>query len=260
VTHPGSRGAGYGQIRLEVPGWYFIRRGDGTIAAEVVSRGGEVLALDAGLYEVSRRGSRSLDVGDLVINEGEATPISAVPTRALAFGLLVRKGGGPPLSWGLSVATAARTSVVDLGAQLGAALAARVDLRALSLELRLNLGWSRSEAPHLSSTTWGSAASVAALRMHDFGLPVHGLLWLGGIGLQAGVAHLAQTLDSGDHHSSYGPFGGPTAIAELALGRRCFLRGSVDGSLYALRAWNETGTVTVYRAALGATLGAGAWF
>ena len=259
VTRPGAPGAGYGHLRLDVPGWYFIRRGDGTIAAEVVSEGGELLALDAGAYEVSRRGSRSLDVADLVIKEGERTPISAAPTRAIAFGLLVRKGGGPPLSYGLSVATTARTSIADLGSPFGVALAARADLSALSLELRINLGRAHGEAPHLSSTTWESAASVAALRVHDFGAP-RGVVLAGAIGAQVGVAYLAQTLDSGDHLASFSPFVGPTALAELGLGRRYFLRGSVDGSLYALKAQKETGSVTVYRAAVGTTLGVGAWF
>ena len=260
VTRPGAPGAGYGHVRLDVPGWYFVRRADGTIVAEVISRGGELLALDAGRYEVSRRGSRSLDVAALVMNEGDATPISAVATRPIAFGVLVRKGGGPPLSYGLSVATAARTSIADLGAPLGMALAARADLSALSLEIRLELGRAHSEAPHLSSTTWESAISVAAVRVHDFGSPARGALLAGAIGLQAGLAYLAQTLDTGDHHSSYSPFLGPTAIGELALGKRYFLRGTADASLYALHVQKETGAAIVYRPAIGATLGAGAWF
>src|SRR6185312_14576923 len=55
LTRPGLSGLGYGQIRLDVPGWYFVRRPDGTLAAEIHSHGREMLALEPGPYEVARR-------------------------------------------------------------------------------------------------------------------------------------------------------------------------------------------------------------
>jgi hypothetical protein len=169
LTRPGRQGAGYGQIRLDVPGWYFIRRHDGTIAAELVSRGVETLALDPGPYEVTRRGTSSLDVAAVSVEEGRATPISGAPTTAVAFGRMVRKGGGPAAAYGLAMAASARTPLEGLGPSLGLRLAGRQDLSFASLELRLGLGQAHQDGAHLSSTTTEGTAALAALRVHDFG-------------------------------------------------------------------------------------------
>ncbi len=168
LTRPGVRGAGYGQIHLDVPGWYFIRRRDGTIAAEIVSAGGETLALDPGPYEVTRRGRAGLDVAAISVGERQVTAISSAPVTHVAFGRMVRKGGGAEVSYGLAIATSARSAVQDLGMSFGLGVAARADLRFASLELRLGLGRARQDGARLTSTTWESAASLAMLRAHDF--------------------------------------------------------------------------------------------
>ena len=121
LTRPGLRGVGYGQIHLDVPGWYFIRRRDGTIAAEVVSHGAETLALDAGPYEVTRRGRTELDVANVSVVEGQAAWVSGASSYPVAFGRMVRKGGGPEAAYGIAVATAARSPIEALGPSLGLA-------------------------------------------------------------------------------------------------------------------------------------------
>ncbi len=267
LTRPGQRGVGYGQIRLNVPGWYFIKRGDGTLAAEVHSRGNETLALDPGPYEVTRRETGGLDVSAVTVAEGEATALDGVPSRLVAFGRMVRKGGdgGPQVAYGLAVVTALRTPLEDLGPALGLEMAARADLSAFSLEARLRLGRSQEDGLRLASTTWESAFSLAALRAHDFGTHASGrarrLLPTVAAGLEVGVAYLAQALDDGERQGSLSPFVGPTALAELAVGRRLFVRADLGLPVYALRVTQASGTrETNWQPALVAGVGGGAWF
>jgi hypothetical protein len=261
LTRPGVRGAGYGQIRLDVPGWYFIRRQDGTIAAEVVSAGGDALALDPGPYEVDRRREKWLDIAALTIGEGQVTAISGVPTRQIAFGRMVRKGGGAEIAYGFAVGPSARTAIEDLGTSIGMTLAARADLSFLSLELRLGLGRARDEGAHLAITTWETTASVAALRAYDFGRATRTPLPTVAAGVEAGVADLAQQLDDGTRRNTVSPFLGPTALAELALGRRAFLRADVRVPVYVIHTAQAFGAAqTRLDPAIAVGLGAGAWF
>jgi hypothetical protein len=261
LTRPGRRGVGYGHIRLDVPGWYFIRRRDGTIAAEISSAGGETLALDPGPYEVTRRGSAGLDVAAVTVAEGQETPISGVASVPVSFGRMVRKGGGPEVAYGLAATTAVRTPVQDLGASYGIAVAGRVDLSAVSFELRLGIGRAHQDAAHLSSTTWESLASVAALRVHDFGSAGRRRLPTVGIGLEAGASYLTQRLDGGERRDTLSPFGGPTALGELMVGRRSFLRADLRVPVYLLHTADVTGaTATRWQPALVVALGGGAWF
>jgi hypothetical protein len=260
LTRPGSPGTGYGHLRLDVPGWYFVRRGDGTIAAELVSHGDESMALEPGLYEVTRREPSELDVATVILTDGGVTAISQVRSHSVAFGRMVRKGQGPGIAGGLAMTTAVRTPVEGLGVSMGARVVARADLRGVSFELHLGLGRAQQAASHLSSTTWDASAAAAVLRMHD-GAAVtrHSTLTLG-FGAEVGLSNMAQRLDDGDRRSSWNPFLGPIALAELSLGRRYFLRADVDLSLYALRVQTADTTTTSWRPALTAGLGAGSSF
>jgi hypothetical protein len=261
LTHPGSPGAGYGQLRLDVPGWYFVRREDGTIAAEVLSNGSDTLALEAGPYQVTRRERNNLDVAAVSVADGGATAISRTPSHAVAFGRMVRKGEGPRAAYGLAVATAVRTPLEDLGASLGGSLAARTDLSVASFELRLGVGRAHQGTPHLSSTTWDLSAAGAVLRMHDAATPwtrASNLSW--GLGLQAGVSYMTQLLDDGERHEAWSPFAGPVALAELTLSRRLFLRATLDASLYALHVQSGGTGAIAWRPAIGSSLGGGTSF
>ena len=263
LTRPRAPGAGYGRLQLDVPGWYFIRRGDDSIAAEVVSRGDETLAIEAGTYQVTRRAHDKLDVAAVSITDGGATAISRTPTRPVAFGQMVRKGGERSVAYGLAVATTMRTPLENLGPSLGASLAARADLRALSFELRIGFGRARQESEHFASTTWDLSAAVAALRMHDVGAnggraAASHLSW--GYGVEAGAARMNQRLDTGERRDSWTPFVGPVALAELTVGRRFFLRATVGVPVYALRVQADDGPATVWRPAVASALGAGTSF
>jgi hypothetical protein len=264
LTRPGLRGVGYGHIRLDVPGWYFIRRRDGTIAAEVMSKGGETLALDPGPYEVVRRERASLDVATVTVGEGQDTSISGASSVPVPLGTMVRKGGGPDVAYGLAAATSVRTPVEDLGTSFGFALAGRIDLRAISFELRLGLGRAHQDADHLSSTTWETSASAAALRLHDFGAGERRRLPTVGLGIEAGVSRFAQQLDGGEQRSTTSPFAGPAALAELMVGRRAFFRADLRVPFYLMRTSDPAimgmTTMTQWRPAIVAAFGGGAWF
>lgn len=263
MTRPGLAGAGYGQLRLDVPGWYFVRRADGTIAAEVVSRGGETLALDPGGYEITRRERHGLEVTVLQIRAGDAAPISGSPTRPVAYGQVVRKGGGtgaPTVAYGLAVAATLRTPLAELGPSTGAAIAGRVDLRMVSVELRLTMGRALHQSPHLSAQTWDLSASAAVLRAHDIALPWHAAGLTVAWGLDVGVAHVVQLLDDGDRRQSWSPFAGPLTMLDLRLGRRFFVRAELRAAVHALRLERAGGTEVVWRPALTSAVGAGVSF
>jgi hypothetical protein len=269
LTSPGSPGTSYGRLRLDVPGWYFVRRGDGTIAAELVSRGEETMALEPGSYEVTRREPDELDVATVSVSDGGATAMSETASHPVAFGRMVRKGGGPAAAYGLAVATMVRTPLEDLGVSMGLTAMARADLSAVSFELRVGLGRAEQSSSHFSSTTWDDSAAGAVLRMHDAGALTRGsslassltsnLTW--GFGGELGVSYLTQALDDGDRRSSWNPFVGPVALVELTLGRRFFLRADVGVPVYALRVQTAEGaTETSWRPALSTALGAGMSF
>jgi hypothetical protein len=261
LTRPGAAGAGYGHLRLDVPGWYFVRRADGTVAAELVSRGDDTLALEPGPYQVTRRERDSLDVAAVSVAEGAATAISRAPSHPVAFGQMVRKGEGPRgAAWALSASTAARSPLEGLGPSLGGALAGRAELAAASFELRFGFGRAHQESDHLSSTTWDLSAAAAVLRVHDTSLSTTTRTLTWAIGVQAGVAYMSQLLDDGERRATWNPFVGPLAQADLGLGRRFFLRGELAASLYALPVQVGVASSTDFRPALSLALGGGASF
>jgi hypothetical protein len=260
LTRPGLRGVGYGQIRLDVPGWYFIRRRDGTIAAEVVSHGAELLALDAGPYEVTRRGRSELDVANVSVVEGQASSVSGASSYPVAFGRMVRKGGGPESAYGVAVAAAARSSIEALGPSLGLAMVGRLDRSTMSFELRAGLGRAHQEAQHLSSSTWETQLAVAALRARDFATAAHPKLPTLALGIEAGVSYLWQRLDDGERRSSLSPFFGPSVVTEVMVGHRLSVRWDLAVPIYLVRVRQGAAPTTEVHPALFTAVGAGTWF
>jgi hypothetical protein len=234
LTHPRVPGVGYGHVHLDVAGWYFVRRPDGTIAAETVSRGLDSMALEAGRYEITRRQPNHLEVAAVDIRDGGTIAISKSSMRHVAFGRMVRKGGGPSLAYGLAAGTALRSPVEDLGLSVGAGFSGRVDLRDVSLELRLGLGRAHRATERLESTTWDTTASVAFLRPRDLAVGRRiDLTWA--VGLEAGVSYLTQLIDDGEQRRSWNPLFGPVALVEWAVARRFALRADLGVPVYAIR-------------------------
>lgn len=261
LTRPGLSGTGYGRLRLDVPGWYFVRRANGTIAAETISRGDDILALEPGLYEVTRRERNELDVAILGLDDGAATAISQAATHPVAFGRMVRKGQGAEAAYALAISTTVRSPLEGLGFSAGAAIAARADLRPASVELRLGLGRATHASEHLSSTTWEWSAAVAALRAVDLGPVTRRSSLTCAFGAEVGLSRLAQTLDDGSRRSSLDPHLGPVALAELVVGRRFFVRTDLSLPVYALRVHTTpTSNRTDWRPSWASAMGMGTSF
>jgi hypothetical protein len=261
LTRPGVAGAGYGRLRLDVPGWYFVRREDGTVAAELVTRGDDTLALESGPYEVTRREPDALAVASLSVGDGAEAAISQAASHSVAFGRMVRKGFGPTVAFGLAMAATIRSSLADLGSSPGAAVVARAELRPASFELRLGVGRARHDAAHLESTTRELFVAAAVLRAFDAGAVMHDVSATFSLGAEIGMGRLLQTLDDGTRNSATAPFVGPTAVAELTLGRRFFLRGDLGVRVYAFRLQaSDMTSGSVSRAAVWSALGAGVAF
>jgi hypothetical protein len=261
LTRPGVAGAGYGRLRLDVPGWYFVRRRDGTVAAELVSRGDETLALESGPYEVTRREPDALTVASLSVGDGAEASISQAAAHPVAFGRMVRKGFGPTVALGLAIATTIRSSLDGLGSSPGAAVVARAELRPVSFELRIGVGRARQDAAHLTSTTRELSVAAAALRAFDVGAVTHDVSATFSLGAEIGTGRFLQALDDGTRYSSPAPFVGPSAVAELTLGRRFFLRGDLGVRMYAFRVQAADMTSgSVLRPSVWSALGAGVSF
>ena len=261
LTRPGMAGPGYGRLRLDVPGWYFVRRSDGAIAAEIITNGEDSVALAVGQYEITRREQDALDVATVMVGDGAAATVSGAPTHVVAFGRMVRKGQGPTVAYGMALSTAVRSSIENLGISAGAGLVGRVDLRKVSFELRFGAGWAEQASDHLSSTTRELSLAGAALRAWDAGQLARGAGLSFAFGVELGVAHLTQSLDDGERRDTWNPFVGPVALAEVTWGRRWFLRADLAVPVYALQVQAaETATTTAWRPALSGALGVGASF
>lgn len=261
LTRPGVLGWGYGQLKLDVPGWYFVRRADGSVATEVRADGHEIVALDAGPYEVTRRETRHLEIAKVLVQEGGVVAVSETPQTSVRFGRMVRKGGGPSSSYGVASTVFARSSVEGLGASWGAGLTGRADYKSLSWELHLDLGRAEAREPHVEANTWESGLRIAALKAKDFGAENARRLPTAAMGLEAGLALFAQSLDTGERKRSLSPFAGPVAVLEWPLTARLFLRSDVDLRFYWMRTSSFDGrNDNRWHAAVAAGLGGGAWF
>ena len=254
LTHPRLPGVGYGRVQLDVPGWYFVRRADGTIAAETVSHGGEVLALEAGAYEITRRERASLEVAAVDVPTGGTISVRASPARSVAFGRMVRKGGGPDVAYDLAASAAMRSALADLGPSVGAMFAARADFAAVSLELRLALGRAQNAGAHLEVTTWETSLGLAALRVFDIAT-LRRISLSAALGGEAGASRLGERLDDGTNRVSWSPFAGPVALADWAVARRLSLRAEVGVPVYAVRVQTDAGDETKIRPAVRVCIG-----
>lgn len=260
LTRPGIAGSGYGHVKLDVPGWYFVNRSDGTIAAETISRGGETLALEIGQYEVTRREKSYLRVAAVAVSDGGSVAISRSSSRHVEFGRMVRKGGGRTVAFGLAATSAVRTPLADLGVAMGGGISGRADLSAGSLELRLGLARAQQASAFLQTTTWEANAGIALLRLRDVTLKGRLNVTWGG-GLEIGAARLVQLVDDGRRIPSWSPLFAPVALVELALARRFSLRADLGVPIYVLRA-HESQEVerTALRPAVRFGLGGGVSF
>jgi hypothetical protein len=228
LTRPGLAGAhggaisGVGHLALREPGWYFIRReGESALTAEVTAETADrALALPAGRYEVLRRGPNYLLTGTFTVPASGSADVTASQMRRIDFGRVVRKGGtARTRAVGIFADGGLRGSLLGLGAAPTAGVGARVDLAGLSVLAGFDWAMSSTEnSQGTSLVTTELALHAAALKAYDVSA------FTVAFGLDGGLSRLAQsTLDQRGPIDSYAVTVGPTALAELPLGRRYFL-------------------------------------
>ena len=254
LTHPGTPGTGHGWLTFDQPGWYFLRRRQGPIFAETMSRGGEQMTLEQGSYELSRRERDHLEVAEFEVSPGARVPASTLSTSKVAFGRVVRKGEGLRThAYAVSANGMVRGSVASLGPAAGIALTGRIDWPIGSLEVR------GAVAQTLGSTLVPSQTSdltvtLAALRAWDLGaVTVAG-------GIEGGWSVFRQQISELPDRIIQAPVFGPTAILELPLAANLCVRGDISLPNYVLFIQTETGERVAWQAALRGGLGAGGYF
>jgi hypothetical protein len=255
LTYPGRPGGGYGRLSFNRAGWYFIRRARGSILAEIHSRGGEQIALEQGRYEVERRGREHLELAVADVASGTVTEISGLPTRQVAFGRAVRKGGGlRARSYSVAAEGLVRSSLASLGTSTGGTVAARIDAAPGSLELRLALVRA-THTTFVPSATWDASLAAAALRFRDFRVVTLAAGVEAGWNVfhqRAAVAPAVMVVQA--------PSLGPTALLELPLWRRFCLRADLSLPIYVLPLEVDRGERLSVAVGVRAGLGVGGYF
>jgi hypothetical protein len=256
LTYPTAAGTGFGRLRVDRPGWFFLRRAGDHAVTEIVSEGHDELALEPGSYEVSQRLSDRLELAELeVVGREQVVALSGVSTRSVAYARVVRKGGVRDAAFGVAALAGARSDVASLGPGASATLLARVDWRPGSLELRGGLERAVYDGRYVTTVTSNVFVAAAALRAADLRrFTVSG-------GVEAGWAGFFQTVGgvaaSGLSHAA---LAGPLASAELPVGRRFSLRADVELPVFLVRERAASGSELRVRFAARVGLGAGVSF
>jgi hypothetical protein len=216
LTMPGVQHRGVGSLQFAAPGRFLVQQqsASGPIVAELsTARSDARLLLPAGRYFVTERARDYLRQASFTIRAGEVTPVDSARLERLEYARVVRKGGVErKRAVSLFAMAGARGQLLDLGTAWRTDVGARLDLRAISLELRLALGGSEVENDRLRIASWETTASVAALHVFDVG-PV-----ALGIGLEAGIAQRPPRPRRA-RRTARGP-----ALAPAGLPPRCRLR------------------------------------
>ncbi len=250
-----------GFLTFDTPGEYFVKEADegGQIVAEIALKKGErrQVIVPEGRYQVSRRSSDHLLQGTFSVSRAATTSVATSAMQRVEYARVVRKGGTAETS-ALSAYTVGgvRGSLLGIGLGWQAGIGARMDLAALSFELRVQGGYASKDNDRITIDTRELGSSAIALRAFDLG---HVTL---GAGIELGGFWLAQHFTDAQtpDRNTCGALLGPIGIAELPLGR-WYARAELAGLTYILRAGNdpqmtEVDTPLTFRAALGA----GAYF
>lgn len=184
--------AGLGRFRLKEPGAYVLLGERGAVV-ELSSEGPVEVLVEPGDYTVRLRYEDAVYETTARVEAGGRTAVEASDYEAVPYGRSVRKG----LDRSRRSAWAATTAVEVSGplrdgldpALLGAA-GLRVDLRALSLELRARYGVSGAENEALTLTQRQVGLDLAAYRLFDLGA------FSSGFGLRVGGDYVDQRFET----------------------------------------------------------------
>jgi caspase domain-containing protein len=257
LTFPGRSNGGWGRLVFDRPGRYYVRQRDGgALVTELVSNGGEELALDPGGYEVLRRAESHVEVSSVDLSASQAVTLSRARTRNVAYGQVIRKGlASRPRSYGLAVIGGVRSDVVSLGSAATGAVVGRVDGRLLSLEIRAGGGRSERAGEIFGTDTWEIFTAVAGLRAFDLGRTTLA------VGAQVGWAGFSQRIGTDARRDlSHAACAGPLAVFEVPVARRLFLRMDFEAPIYLLRTRAINGSESEIAPTVRIAAGAGVFF
>jgi hypothetical protein len=258
LTEPGARTHARGALRFAAPGSYVVQSGsaDGPIVAELTSdRPGGRLAVEAGRYFVLQRNTEFLRQGTFVVVAGADTAVAVEALRRVEYARVVRKGAVKATrAWSLFALGGVRGELLDLGPAWRTELGARLDLRPVSLELRLGLSGSNQVNERIAIHTWETAASLAGVHVFDLGAVSLG------VGVEGGLAWLGQRFSDAETKPRDALAGllGPLVELEVPLRRRLYAR--VDGAFLTYLATDQASAGVAPLLSYRFTVGAGAYF
>ncbi len=245
-----------GFLTFDTPGEYFIKEADegGALVAELALKKGEKrqVVVPEGSYDISRRSSDHLLRGSFTVKRAATTLVATDDMKRLEYARVVRKGGTAETR-ALSAYTVGgvRGSLLGIGLGWHASVGARIDLPALSLEMRVQGGYAGKDNDRITIDTRELGSSAIGSRAFDLG---HVTL---GLGIELGGFWLAQHFadPQSPNRDTFGAVLGPIGIAEVPL-RRWYVRGELAALTYILRAGNDpqmsqVDTPLTFRAALG---------
>jgi Caspase domain len=262
LTRPGAEHRDIGTLAFARPGVYSVHKGsvEGPVVAELAaSDGGGRIALDAGRYFVTRRDVDYLEQGRFDVVAQRVTMVAPQAMARLDYARVVRKGGTARRASGsLFVDVGARGDIAGLGTAWRTAVGGRVDLRQISLELRLGFASSIRQNTRWDIDTHELSAALDAIRAFDLG-PV-----TLDVGLEVGAAWLLQTFSDPPStimaatasRSGFAPFVGAVGQLEVPLPHRLYVRLELAGLVYFVHATDDgtqthTTTAATYRTGLG---------
>jgi hypothetical protein len=256
LTRPGAEHRNIGTLAFARAGVYIVHKGgaEGPVVAELATaEDGGRIALDVGRYYVTRRDIDHLEQGRYEVGAHQVTQVTRQTMARLEYARVVRKGGTARRASGsLFAEGGVRGELIGLGTAWRTGVGGRVDLRQISLELRVGFADSSVKNQRLDIATRELAFSVGAVRAFDLGP-----LTLD-VGLEAGVSWFAQAFHDAmtPDRSSAAPSLGALAELEVPLPHRFYVRVELGGLVYFLRASDASGAATTtttatYRSSAG---------
>ena len=253
LTRPGGEHRNVGTLAFSRPGVYVVHKNsqEGPVVAELAADdGGGRIALDAGRYYVTRREPDHLEQGRFDVVAHDTTLVAPAAMARLEYARVVRKGGTiRRVAGSLFADGGVRGEVFGLGTAWRTEVGGRVDLRQLSLALRLGFAQSGVDNGRLDITTREVSLGVDGLRAFDLGP-----LTLD-VGLEAGASWFAQAFHDAmtPDRTSFGPFVGAVGQLEWPLPHRLYARVEVAGLFYFLRTGSSSAMSIgpTYRAGAG---------
>jgi len=250
-----------GFLTFDTPGEYFVKQANegGALVAEIALAKGEQrqVVVAEGRYHVSRRSSDHLLQGTFDVKRGVTTSVETSDMTRVEYARVVRKGGTRETrAYSAYTVGGVRGSLLGIGMGWNVGMGGRLDLSALSIELRVQGVYASKDGNRITIDTHELGSSVVGLRAFDLGRVTLGA------GIELGGFWLAQKFRDAQSpdRDTVGAVLGPIGVAEIPLGR-WYARAEFAALTYILRTGNDpqmtdVDTPLTFRAALGA----GAYF